>query len=88
MASSYPPHPHPGEEPTTFPHDQASPHHYQLEQHQLEQQQQQFHHHHQQQHPPYDGESQLQYSTEADDPSNFQREVEEEGAFVSTNEAP
>ena len=76
--------PHPGAEATTF-HDQGSPHHYQLEQHQLDQQQQQRFH---QQQPVYDGESQLQYSTEPDDPSNFQREMEEEGAFVSTNEAP
>ena len=87
---------HPGEEPISF-QNQASPHHYQLEQHELEQQQQQQHLHHQQDQyqsplPVYDGESQLQYSTEADDrsrqSSSFQREVEEEGAFVSTNEAP
>jgi len=40
----------------------------------------------------YEGESQLQYSTQPDDPSGqpsvFHREVTEEGAFLSTNQAP
>ena len=98
MAAYQHPHHSQAEEPLSF-QDQASPHHYQHDhelQHPDDQEQRQqepsFDQFHSPHHHVHDAGSQLQYSTEADDrsrqSSSFQREVEEEGAFVSSNEAP